>query len=117
MRHILFIFLIIFSSYKGDSQSRDVLCKNFKLGGWGLMYNPHYKKYAIVRYDSTSCCGNELSFLAVDRWGRYGIYAEGWDKKECYECAIKSKSIFVNPCDAKAFLQSYFRWLKNDHWE
>jgi hypothetical protein len=120
MKPIYLLILLSFIIVGGmgcNAQSINKNCKDFTLGKWKLSYNPHYKKYAVVRYDSTQSYDNGLSFLAVDRWGRYGIYGEGWDDAECYECAIKSKSLFANSCEAKSFLLAYLRKIKDDHWE
>jgi opacity protein-like surface antigen len=96
------------------SMAQDSACSKFKKAGWRIAYNHYQKKFAVIR-DAEFYF--EKEFLLKDHYGKYGIYGEGWEDKECMECGDKSKSLFTNPCDAKKFLIEYYKKEKFDKWQ
>lgn len=106
------LLTVLFISLIGICKGQN--CKSFTKDGWRIGYNKFYKKYVVMTTSET--LGNE--YLLKDHNGQYGIYGDGWwECENLYSCASKSKSLFINPCDAKAFLLTYIRKNKEDVWE
>lgn len=108
------IFLLLLSGCQSGAQQTPQKndCESFTKNGWRIVYNAHYKKYAVARG-----VGVTIYFLLKDSFGEYGVYAKGWEDKHCYTCGDKSKSLFSNPCAAKEFIIAYYKKLEQDHWE
>ena len=107
------------SQPKKDCLSVTAKTGDYGEGEWRIVYNKFYKKYAVMRIDSSMIgSGNEKSFLVKDHDGKYGVYGDGWwDCEHYYSCGDKSKSLFSNPCDAKQYLLTYVRKIKEDDWK
>ncbi len=106
--------LILFVCFVCKAQN----CDKFKVGSWHIVYNQFYKKYAVMRIDSIAIgSGDEQEFLLKNGAGDYGVYGKGWMEAHCTECGDPNKSLFSNPCDAKEFLITYIRKLKEDNWK
>lgn len=119
--YIIFIILNIISC-KSQTQGD---CVTFKaktgqnVGEWHIVYNKFYNQYAIMRIDSTFIgTSNEKEFLVKNHFGEYGVYGFGWwDCNGGRMCGDKYKSLFKTPCEAKQYLITYIKKLKEDKWE